>query len=211
MDWNLYWTFVAAAFALAVTPGPDLTYVITRSLAQGRGAGLLATLGIAGALIVHVTLITLGLSRIFLAVPGAYAAVKLAGAAYLIWLAYQSFRAANTPPAAAPKTRRLVILRQAALSCLLNPKLAVFFIAFLPQFTNPAAGPITPQLFVLGVTFAAIGLTVLASAAVAFGPIGRLIFHHPRLWKWQGRLTGTVLAGLAAALAWPEGSHGTAP
>jgi len=206
MDWTLYWAFVATAFALAVTPGPDLTYVIARSLAQGRGAGLLATLGIAGALVVHVTLITLGLSRVFLSLPWAYAAVKIAGAAYLIWLAVQAFRAGATPHVALATARPLTILRQAALSCLLNPKLAVFFIAFLPQFTNPAAGPITPQLFFLGVSFAAIGLTVLASAALAFGPVGSALARHPAVWKWQSRFTGTVLAGLAARLAWPDAS-----
>ncbi|WP_337997658.1 LysE family translocator [Oleispirillum naphthae] len=206
MDWTLYWAFLAAAFALAVTPGPDLTYVIARSIAQGRGAGLLATLGIAGALVIHVTLITLGLSRVFLALPWAYAAIKIAGAVYLIWLAAQAFRAGAAPQAALAAARPLVILRQAALSCLLNPKLAVFFIAFLPQFTNPAAGPITPQLFLLGVSFAALGLTVLASAAIAFGPIGAALARHPAVWKWQSRFTGTVLAGLAARLAWPDGA-----
>ncbi len=183
MDWPLYWTFVAAAFALAITPGPDLTCVVARSLAQGRAAGLLATLGISAAMVVHVALITLGLSRVFLTLPQAYAAIKLAGAFYLAYLAITAFRAGQSRDVAIATARPLVILRQAATSCLLNPKLAVFFIAFLPQFTTPTAGPITQQLFVLGVSFAAIGLTVLASAACAFGPIGRTLSRHPALWK----------------------------
>ncbi|MBN2752760.1 MAG: LysE family translocator [Rhodospirillaceae bacterium] len=206
MDWLLYGTFIAAAFALAITPGPDLIYVIARSLAQGQNAGLLATLGIAAAMVVHVTLITLGLSRLFLTLPWAYAGIKIAGALYLTYLAIQAFRSGHAHHLALAAARPWVILRQAALSCLLNPKLAVFFIAFLPQFTTPTAGPITPQLFILGATFAIIGLTVLATTALACGPIGRTLARHPTIQVWQSRLTGTLLAALAIRLAWPDAS-----
>ena len=133
IDAGVYTAYLGTVFLLAITPGTDNIYVLTRTLSQGRAAGFLAASGIALALVIHVTAITLGLSQLFVAAPNLYLAVKYAGIAYLLYLAWKAFatdeqaislRAAN---GGLPKFK---IIRQAATLCLLNPKLAIFFIAF---------------------------------------------------------------------------------
>ncbi len=205
IDPMLYATYVGTVLILALTPGTDNIYIITRTLAQGRSAGFLAAGGVALALVIHVSAITLGLSQLFIAAPDLYAAVRWAGIGYLVWLAWRAFRAA-------PETRTMSatagngpapgrIIRQAFTLCLLNPKLAVFFIAFLPQFTDPAGSSITMQLFVLGLTFALLSLLVFSGFIIFVAPIGDLLRHHPAFERWQTRLSGTVFAAMALWLS----------
>ncbi len=207
IDPAVYTAYLGTVFLLAITPGTDNIYVLTRTLSQGRTAGFLAAAGIALALVIHVTAITLGLSQLFLAAPNLYLGVKYAGIAYLLYLAWKAFtteddaislRASN---GGLPKFK---IIRQAALLCLLNPKLAIFFIAFLPQFTNPAAGPMGLQLFTLGLSFALLSLAVFSTAILCVAPIGQALQSSPAFWKWQGRVSGSVLAAMAIWLVTAE-------
>jgi threonine/homoserine/homoserine lactone efflux protein len=203
IDPAVYIAYLGTTFLLAITPGTDNIYILTRTLAQGRTAGFLAASGIALALVGHVTAITLGLSQLFVAAPTLYAVVKYAGIAYLIYLAYLAFTtdeqaiSLKSTNGGLPKFK---IIRQAAMLCLLNPKLAIFFIAFLPQFTDPTRGSMTVQLFVLGLTFAVMGLGVFCLAILCVAPIGKALQSSPAFWKWQGRVSGTVLASMAVWL-----------
>ena len=207
VDPAVYSAYLGTVFLLAITPGTDNIYVLTRTLSQGRSAGFLAAGGIALALVIHVTAITLGLSQLFVSAPKLYLAVKYAGVAYLIYLAYRAFmtpESAISLRAANGGLSRLKIIRQAATLCLLNPKLAIFFIAFLPQFTDPGRGGMSTQLFVLGLSFALLSLAVFSLAILCVAPIGKALQSSPLFWKWQGRVSGSVLGGMAVWLVTAE-------
>jgi len=208
-DLAVYVAYVGTVVLLALAPGTDNIYIMTQTLSRGRGAGLLAATGIALALSVHVTAITLGLSQLFLSAPALYQAVRWAGIAYLAWLAWKAFRSADDAAIdlhadAAKPHHALRIVARAFTLALLNPKLAVFFIAFLPQFTDPAAGAMTAQLFTLGLTFALVSLALFTTMIFCIAPLGDWLRHHPAFPKWQARLTGGVLGGMAAWLAFDE-------
>ncbi|MEQ8666792.1 MAG: LysE family translocator [Rhodospirillales bacterium] len=209
LDPATYGAFVITALLLALAPGTDNIYIATRTLSQGRRAGLLAAAGVALALTAHVTLITFGLSQLFLSSPELYRAVRWTGVGYLLWLAYRAFtmrpETAWLDTQVAPTgTASRRIVAQGFLLCLLNPKLAVFFIAFLPQFTDPAAGAMTVQLLILGVTFALCGLGIFLVMIFAIAPLGAWLRRHPAFPVWQGRLTGSVLGGMAVWLAFED-------
>lgn len=206
-------TTVFAAYAgtvvlLALAPGTDNIYIMTQALSRGRNAGLLAALGIAGALCVHVTAVTFGLAQLFVTAPLLFQTVKWCGIAYLVWLAYGAFKSAKDASWAADVSadsgdaRRTIA--KGFLLALLNPKLAVFFIAFLPQFTDPAAGSMTLQLLTLGVTFAVISLALFVTMIFCVAPLGAWLRRHPGFPVWQARATGTVLGGMAIWLALQE-------
>jgi threonine/homoserine/homoserine lactone efflux protein len=136
--------FMSATLALNLAPGPDMLYVSTRSLAQGRRAGIVSALGIAAGSVVHTIAIASGLAALLAAVPVAYEVVRFVGAAYLIWLGVQALRAKTSPldgRQLAPATE-WAIFRQGMITNVLNPKVALFFLAFLPQFADPAHGPV---------------------------------------------------------------------
>src|SRR5262245_16156069 len=134
--------FMTATLALNLAPGPDMLYVSTRSLAQGRRAGVISALGIAAGAVVHTVAIASGLAALLRAVPVAYEIVRWAGAVYLVWLGIQALRSKGGPLAGVPIDRasEWAILRQGMITNLLNPKVALFFLAFLPQFVTPARG-----------------------------------------------------------------------
>jgi threonine/homoserine/homoserine lactone efflux protein len=208
--------FLLATLVFAAIPGPAILYAAARTLAQGRAAGLRAALGIAIGGLVHVAAAALGLSALFHAVPPLYAAIKLAGAAYLVWLGIGMLRTSaadtrlpqNAPenaPQAAPQTASraaATAFRQSILVEVLNPKTALFFLAFLPQFVDPAAAlPVPLQFVILGVTVTAIFgmadlLAVLCAAAIA----GR-VAASGRAARWANRAGGAVLVGLGLRLA----------
>ena len=155
------------AFVICIIPGPDMLYGIARSTGQGRSAGLLSCLGIATGGLIQTSAIALGLSSLFLAVPMAYEIIKLVGAIYLIYLGLRTIltRHALVNDAAIERTGLLKAFLQGALTTLLNPKVALFYVAFLPQFVDPARGTIPLQLFVLGLLYNIIGLSVDSSIA----------------------------------------------
>lgn len=199
--------FAGVSLLLAVTPGPDMALVTRNALAYGRRGVLLTTSGIALALTLHVAATTLGLSALLRASPSAFGVLKLAGGAYLAYLGVRSWLATrHLPPppdtlaAAAPREQ---ILRQGFFSALLNPKLAVFFLTFLPQFVDPAARPV-PQFLTLGLLFAAIGWSWLNLYGLLVDRV-RAVVTSSRARRWMERLSGTVLIGLGARLVleWP--------
>jgi threonine/homoserine/homoserine lactone efflux protein len=201
---ELLLAFAAATAVFAYFPGPALLYTAAQTIARGRKAGFMAAFGIHLGCYAHVLAATFGLSAVFRHVPELYAAMKIAGALYLVWLGIGLFRsrgAAVDPSAVAPKSARRAFVESIVVE-LLNPKVAIFFVAFLPQFVDPAGGfPIWLQFLILGtiVNFAfssADVATVFAAATVMRKLKGNGIGR--RLVRYGG---GSVLIGLGARLA----------
>ncbi len=197
--------FAAAALALAVTPGPDMLLVASRSVSQGRPAAFAALLGVQVGIYGHALLAAFGLSQLLLAVPAAYDAIRYAGAAYLLFLAYKAFRSSGAILAPRSEARSLsfaAAFRQGLLTNLLNPKVALFVLALFPQFVPPHGGGIIWKFLVLATILDVIGFTV--NALVIFGAhgLGRLLSRSHRLSRLPNLLLGTVFAGIAVRLAW---------
>ena len=195
--------FMTATLALNLAPGPDMLYVSTRSLTQGRRAGVISALGIAAGSVVHTVAIASGLAALLRALPLAYDIVRLAGAAYLIWLGVQALRGRAGPTARQPLDRasEWAIFRQGAVTNILNPKVALFFLAFLPQFVDPAQGSVALQIVVLGCLFNMSGTIVNIGVAYLAASAGRWLGargHVERIFRW---LTASVFIGLGLRLA----------
>jgi threonine/homoserine/homoserine lactone efflux protein len=195
--------FMTATLALNLAPGPDMLYVSTRSLTQGRRAGVISALGIAAGTCVHMVAIASGLAVLLRALPLAYEIVRLAGAAYLIWLGVQALRGKAGPAAGKPLDRESewAVFRQGAITNILNPKVALFFLAFLPQFVDPARGSVALQIVVLGCLFNTSGTIVNIAVAYLAASAGRWLGargHVERIFRW---LTASVFIGLGLRLA----------
>ena len=195
--------FTAAALAMNISPGPSNLYVMSRSIAQGPRAGLVAAVGLATGSLFHVTVTALGLSVILKYSPALYVVVKLAGAAYLVFLGIRLLlsadKAVTTPLTDARSYGR--IFRESILVEILNPKTALFFLAFLPQFANPAAGPLAPQLLLLGAIVTLTALPCDAFVALASGQAAKVIAGRPLYRRAQNWLSGTILVGLGLYVA----------
>jgi threonine/homoserine/homoserine lactone efflux protein len=191
--------FAASALALVAVPGPNLIYIVTRSIDQGRGAGVASALGVETATLVHIAAAAAGLSAALASSATAFTVVKYAGAAYLVFLALRAFRERGDDGHAerAPAAGRRVFAEGFVVN-LLNPKVALFFLAFLPQFVDPGAGAAWTQVIVLGGLLAAIGLSVDLMYALAAGSLGGLIRGNAAVARWRGRMAGGVYLALAA-------------
>lgn len=195
-------SFFAVAVLLGFTPGPDNIFVLMQSVSRGRRTGLLVTLGLCAGLCVHTAAVALGLAAVFAALPAAFVVLKVAGAGYLLYLAWQAFRApASTldPKDDASTTGRALFVRGVVMN-LTNPKVLLFFLAFLPQFVQAGAGPVALQVVWFGLWF--IVATVLAFGTIAFlaGVIGERLRRSSRTQLVLNRVAGVVFAGLAARL-----------
>jgi threonine/homoserine/homoserine lactone efflux protein len=195
--------FMAATLALNLAPGPDMLYVSTRSLTQGRRAGVISSLGIAAGAIVHTLAIASGLTALLHAVPLAYDIVRFAGAAYLIWLGIQALRSRGGPMGNLELTRASswAIFRQGMITNLLNPKVALFFLAFLPQFVDASRGLVALQIIVLGCLFNTSGTLVNIAVAWLAAGTRRWLTSGSRgesIFRW---LTGSIFIGLGLRLA----------
>ena len=194
--------FTAAALVMNISPGPSNLYVMARSIAQGTEGGLVAAAGLAVGSLVHVLATVLGLSAVFNASPLLYTVVKVLGAAYLIYLGISYWRAgpAETPVDAprVPRKPLATVFRESVIVEVTNPKTALFFIAFLPQFVVPESGPVWTQLLVLGaiVTISALPCDVLV--AVAASRVARWLTRHERAQVIQERVSGSILLGMGA-------------
>jgi threonine/homoserine/homoserine lactone efflux protein len=192
--------FFAAALVLAVIPGPGMLYVLARSLAGGTRTGLRSTGGTAVGGLGHVIAAVLGLSALLAASASAFEAVRLAGAVYLIWLGINTLRrAADPPPVGSAGTD--AAFRQGILTELLNPKTALFFITFLPQFVQRDRGPASLQLLVLGCIVVMLNSSSDLIVATLAGRLGRLLERSPRWWRRQRVGSGLLLIGLGGAAA----------
>ena len=189
--------FAVSALALVAVPGPNLIYIVTRSIDQGRGAGVASALGVETATLVHIAAAAAGLSAALASSATAFTVVKYAGAAYLVFLALRAFRERGDEAERAPAAGRRVFAQGFVVN-LLNPKVALFFLAFLPQFVDPGAGAAWTQVIVLGGLLAAIGLSVDLMYALAAGSLGGLIRGNAAVARWRGRMAGAVYLALAA-------------
>ena len=195
--------FVVASLVLIVTPGQDMILVMSRSIAQGSAAGVATAAGVSVGLVGHTILATLGLGAILRTSAWLFLALKLAGAAYLVYLGIQLLRSKNhelAVSAGAPHSLWRLFL-DGALSNVSNPKIAVFYFAFLPQFVLPGAAHPTLSVFVLGLVFA--GLTFLVKGPVGLGAglLSGWLRSRPKVLAWLYRSSGAVLIGLGLKLA----------
>lgn len=192
-----------ASVLLALTPGPNMLYLLSRTLFQGRRAGLVSWGGTSVGLSFHMIAAALGLSAVLMAVPVAYDAIRLAGAAYLLWLAWTTIRGAAGSafaPAALPPVPDRVLFRQGLASSVLNPKVALFYLALFPQFIDPA-GPVLAQSVVLGLANIAVTAAVDVGVVLLAAALARRIAARPGWVKAQRIALGGVFGALAAWLA----------
>lgn len=196
--------FVAAALVLVLTPGPNMVYILSRSIVQGRKAGVISLYGVVSALLVHVLAAAVGLSALFLAVPFAFEALKWAGAAYLLWLAWQALRpGGGSPfePRALPHDPPRRLFTMGFVTNLLNPKVAFFYLSLFPQFVDPERGSVLLQSLLLGLTQMCVSFTVNFLIALSAAGIASWFARNPLWLAIQRWVMGLVLAGLAVRLA----------
>ena len=194
--------FVVAGLVLNLTPGPDLIYITARSLGQGWRAGAASSLGIAAGCLVHTAAAALGVSVLLKASPLAYDVLRLAGAAYLIWLGAQALRTRSVAAVAElPPASLRAVFWQGFATNVLNPKVALFFLAFLPQFADPARGAFALQVLVLGLIFIANGLWVCLLVARAAAAMADWARRRAGAMSWIQRGSGALLVGLGLHLA----------
>lgn len=198
--------FLTASLALIVAPGPDNILVLTRGIAQGCGAALVSAAGASVGLVVHSAFAAVGLSALLQQSATAYSMVKYAGAAYLIYLGIKALldRESFAVTGEAAPARLGSVFFQAVASNVLNPKVALFFLAFLPQFADPTAGGVAPQLLALGLTFALLTWMIFSALGYFSGSLGNWLASRPKLADGLRWLTGGVLIGLGLRLALPD-------
>ena len=191
--------FSVAAVALLVVPGPAVLYIVTRSVDQGRAAGLVSVAGIHVGTLVHVAAAAAGLSALLVSSAAAYTALRWAGAAYLIVLGARRLLARRPAPADAllPRRSLAATFRQGVVVNVRNPKTALFFLAFLPQFVDPAAGPVAPQALLLGGLFVVLGTVSDGAYALAAAALGDRLRRGGRARRLE-RASGAVYLGLGA-------------
>lgn len=199
--------FCLATLAILVVPGPSVMYVVARSIAQGRRAGLYSMLGLEAGALLHVAATALGLAALLASSEIAFAVLRYAGAAYLVYLGIRQWRARPAPageePGTSPSVSRLRLLRDGVLVDLLNPKTALFFVAFLPQFVEPARGAVTMQVIVLGLCFVVLAAICDSIYALLAARLTTRIRGSRRAQRHVNRASGGVyvcLAGVAVVV-----------
>lgn len=196
-------SFFGIAVLLALTPGPDNLFVLMQSALWGRAAGMLVVLGLCTGLIAHTVAVTIGLAAIFATSATAFTLLKLAGAAYLVYLAWGAFHApdsvANSEKPA--KRNKWQLYRRGIVMNLTNPKVSLFFLAFLPQFASPARGSVALQILSLGGLFIISTLLVFGAIALFSGGLGAWIQRSQKAQRVLNRTAGVVFLGLAVKLA----------
>jgi threonine/homoserine/homoserine lactone efflux protein len=198
--------FVGVSWALILAPGPDMLYVITRGVTQGRKAGVLSAVGVICGILVHTTAAAFGLTLILQTSAIAFLIVKYLGAIYLIYLGIKAWGEKSTfhlqPSASSASMRK--IFWQGVLSNVLNPKIAIFFLAFLPQFVDKGSSSITLQMVILGLTFACFGLCFLSVVGYSSGTIGSWLTRRPQYIHFLQRFAAGILIALGIRLALTE-------
>ncbi|MEO5695350.1 MAG: LysE family translocator [Usitatibacter sp.] len=198
--------FIAASALLAVAPGPDIVYVLARGIAQGWRAGVAAAAGFATGCIFHTVLAAVGVAALIRSSDVAFNAVRYAGAAYLAWIGIQALRHANSFSIEASGDARALgtIFRQSVIGNMLNPKVTLFFLAFLPQFVNAGAGHVGWQMALLGAVFMAITLVVFGAIAIFSGFIGGWVRRKPVIGKRLNLFAGFTFIALGIRVALPD-------
>ncbi|QKG18958.1 LysE family translocator [Actinomadura verrucosospora] len=191
------------ALGLVLTPGPNMIYLVSRSVTQGRRAGLVSLGGVALGFVLYVVAATAGITTVFRLVPPVYAALKLAGAGYLLWLAWQAVRpggAAVFAPRELPADPPRRLFAMGLVTNLLNPKIAILYVSLLPQFVDPSRGHVAVQSLLLGLTQIAVAITVNGLIVLGAGSIAAFLARRPAWQRVQRYLMGTVLAALAVRI-----------
>jgi threonine/homoserine/homoserine lactone efflux protein len=197
-------SFLAAVLLIQLLPGPGMLFIVANGITGGTRAGVAAAFGAAAGMVVHTVAAALGLAALFLHAPLAYDLVRIAGAGYLLWLAFKAFRSSvpavpaqpGTPVAAARPARVFV---RALLNNLANPKVVLFFVSYLPQFVDQSRGHVTVQFLVLGSLFLLVGLVVVdIPIGLCAGRAGRLLARRAAVARLAGKAAGTIYAALAA-------------
>jgi threonine/homoserine/homoserine lactone efflux protein len=198
--------FVAASTLLAIAPGPDVVYVLTRGISQGPKAGLAAALGFASGCVFHTLLAALGIAALIRSSDWAFDLVRYAGAAYLAWIGIQALRhrAAFSIEGAADAKALAVIYKQSVIGNMLNPKVTLFFLAFLPQFVDTAAGRVEWQMALLGVVFMGVTIVVFGAVALFSGWIGAWVRRKPVIGERLNVFAGITFIALGIRVALPD-------
>lgn len=198
--------FAGAGLLLNITPGPDMIYCATRSVGQGKSAGVVSALGIGAGSLVHMTMAALGLSAVLMYSSTAFHAIKLIGAVYLVYLGLRMILTGRRSGVAQrlPDAGLWRIFRQGVITNVLNPKVALFFLSFLPQFVHPDRGSVALQIITLGMIFNFTGTVVNALVGLLFGYVGSWLDSRPTFWRVQRWVSGSILATLGVSLALSE-------
>ena len=198
--------FLAASALLTVAPGPDIVYVLTRAIAQGSRAGVAAALGFATGCIFHTLLAAVGIAALIRSSGLAFDLVRYAGAAYLVWIGIQALRHRSSfSMADATDTRTLgVIFRQSVAGNMLNPKVTLFFLAFLPQFVDAPAGHVAAQMALLGAIFMAQTVVIFGAVALFSGWLGAWIRAKPAIGRRLNVFAGITFIALGVRVALPD-------
>ncbi|WP_421715670.1 LysE family translocator [Arcobacter arenosus] len=200
---NIY-LFLIASFLLCLAPGPDNIYVLTQGMTKSKKAAVITTLGLTTGIIVHTTAAAFGISVIFKTSEIAFNIVKYAGAAYLLYIAYQAFKYRNEPldlsvQNSSGELKKLYI--KGFFMNVLNPKVSIFFLAFLPQFVTPANGNVPMQMITLGLIFMVLTIIVFSSIGIAGNVLSAKLIEKPNIVKYMNIMTSFVLGTLAVKLA----------
>ncbi|WP_257347076.1 LysE family translocator [Pseudalkalibacillus decolorationis] len=193
--------FLLASILLTITPGPDFMFVFAQSVSQGKRAGIATGLGLCTGLIGHTLAAAIGISAIIYQSSLAFNVIKIAGAIYLLYLAVQAFRETDQPAEQKAESHTTFVLyRKGILMNLLNPKVSIFFLAFLPQFVATGEGNIPIQMVVLGVLFIIQALAIFTLLSILAGSVGNRLWKNPTILKWINRTKGLVFGFFAIRL-----------
>jgi threonine/homoserine/homoserine lactone efflux protein len=195
--------FLATSIAITFAPGPDNLQVLARGISQGRAAGLVAALGFAAGVTFHTTLAALGIAALLRSSPLAFQILKLAGAAYLIWIGVKALRSQGLATAGdRPRQPLATIFRQSVLGNVMNPKVTLFFVVFLPQFVDPhGVQAVTLQMLELGLLFMLQTVVVFSIFGLCAGTIGSWLKRRPRAGVWLDRLAGVTFIAIGIRVA----------
>ena len=206
-DLQNFLLFAFASLMLNITPGQDMLYVASRSVGQGAKAGIVSALGVCTGCLVHIAAAVFGISALLAQSSVAFNIVKWAGGLYLIYIGIQALRSRGGQFKLKKEDSEIplrALFRQGFVTNVLNPKVAIFFLAFLPQFIQPEQGNVPVQILLLGLWFNFSGMAVLLLVALLFGRLGNWLSQYPGFVRWQEKFTGAVLLYLGLRLAFLE-------
>jgi threonine/homoserine/homoserine lactone efflux protein len=204
INWAAAGGMALVALGMVLVPGPNMIYLVSRSVSQGSRAGLISLLGTLVGFLIYMTMANFGLAAVFLVVPWLYVAVKICGAAYLLYLAWKTLRPGGM---SLFETRQLPedppgrLFRMGLITNLLNPKAAIMYLALIPQFERPSAGSVVLQGFILGGVQITVSMVVNALIVIAAGSIAAFMNTRPKWIRWQRIITGSLLGLIGVKLA----------
>ncbi|MEH7226089.1 LysE family translocator [Bacillus sp. JJ1566] len=206
MDYLSVISFLGAAIVLTLMSGPDNLFTLAQSIAKGKNAGFFTTLGLCTGLLVHITTATIGISAVIYNSAFAFTVVKYAGAAYLLWLAYKSFRekASHFNISSENNLDYISLYKKGVIMNLLNPKVSLFFLAFFPQFINYGSGHVSFQMFVLGIIFLVQTLVIFSLISIFAGKVGYFLRKNPTLSKKINYIQGSLFTLIGLKIAFSQ-------